>query len=188
MWSLLLHVKFLKQLTDTFCIIFHSKILYFYYFILSVRTINQTLSPKNLQQTKKTRRNSKREEEAETKGQRTQHESSTGTNPRDRSFRHEPRERRWWRGWNDSILDLIFIQGIPRRQEFRAIKHSLSFDEPDLVVRNAKGEPITADYAVVRLTRSHTPVAHFKRDFLLADSEDPGFLPSPLPCVRIIPV
>lgn len=28
---------------------------------------------------------------------------------------------------NDSILDLIFIQGIPRRQEFRAIKHSLSF-------------------------------------------------------------
>lgn len=62
-------------------------------------------------------------------------------------------------GWNDSILDLIFIQGIPRRQEFRAIKHSLSFD--GFAVRNAKGEPITADDAVVRL-HAVTPVAHFK--------------------------
>lgn len=62
-------------------------------------------------------------------------------------------------GWNDSILDLIFIQGIPRRQEFRAIKHSLSFD--GFAVRNAKGEPITADDAVVRL-HAVTPIAHFK--------------------------
>lgn len=51
------------------------------------------------------------------------------------------------------ILDLIFIQSIPRRQEFRAIKHLLSFG--GLAVRNAKGEPITADYAVVQTIRSH---------------------------------
>lgn len=44
------------------------------------------------------------------------------------------------------ILDLIFIHGIPRRQESRAIKHSLSFDES--AVRNVKGTPITAVYAV----------------------------------------
>lgn len=65
------------------------------------------------------------------------------------------------------ILDLIFIQGIPRRQEFRAINHALSFDGPG--ARNAKGEPITADYSVVRLYAA-TPAAHFKPDFLLADS------------------
>lgn len=44
------------------------------------------------------------------------------------------------------ILDLIFIHGIPRRQESRAIKHSLSFDES--AVRNVKGMTITAVYAV----------------------------------------
>lgn len=43
-------------------------------------------------------------------------------------------------------LDLIFIHGIPRRQESRAIKHSLSFGGS--AVRNAKGAPITAVYAV----------------------------------------
>ncbi|KAK1136497.1 hypothetical protein K0M31_001047 [Melipona bicolor] len=59
---------------------------------------------------------------------------------------------------------------IPRRQEFRAIKHSLSFDEPASSCVTPKGEPITADYAVVRL-HAVTPAAHFKRDFLLADSE-----------------
>lgn len=36
-----------------------------------------------------------------------------------------------WEGDDDCLvgtLDLIFIQDIPRRQEFQAIKHLLSFD------------------------------------------------------------
>lgn len=44
------------------------------------------------------------------------------------------------------ILDLIFIHGIPRRQESRAIKHLLSFGGS--AVRNVKGMSITAVYAV----------------------------------------
>ena len=179
------NIKYYDTLNfDISCMIFHQE--YYIFVTFSIKSPDQSTN-ENQKKKKKIPR--------EKKEQRTQHGSSTGTNRGTALFEWhvtKPRERRRWRGWNDSILDLIFIQGIPRRQEFRAIKHSLSFDEPASSCVTPKGEPITADYAVVRLHAVTPSPLILNENFLLADSGSRltlslSFSPLPLPRVRIIP-